>query len=148
MVTGRTPPPLPPDPFAEIKAQFGPENLETVLGTYRKFADRVDYRALVSWTMKQPIEDLLQPLFLAALVVITRELDLGQIAQELAGAEVGDRPGWSWQWGVRTDGPARTRCGAMANEECARAYCEPPQEGDYTHTPVRRAIGPWTEVTK
>lgn len=76
-------PPLPPDPFAEIKARFGPENLETILETYRRFADKVDYRKLVAWTMKDPVEDLLQPLFLAALVVITRELDLGAVAAEL-----------------------------------------------------------------
>jgi hypothetical protein len=82
----RTPLPLPPDPFAEVKARFGQENLEAVLETYRAFANKVDYRKLIGWTMKQPVEDLLQPLFLAALVVITKELDLGSVAAELEAA--------------------------------------------------------------
>jgi len=86
----KAPPPLPPGPCAEIKAQFGPENLETVLGTYRAFADKVDSRALVSWTMKQPIEELLMPLFLAALIVIARELDLGAVAADLQAAKAAE----------------------------------------------------------
>jgi len=132
---------------AEVVARFGQDNLEAILEVYRAFADRVDYRALMTWTIKEPLEDLLLPVFLRALIEITRGLRLGELAQELAASESGNRPGWSWQWGVRAAGPASTRCGAMADEDCARAYCEPPQEGDCTYTPVRRAIGPWTEVS-
>ncbi len=68
---------------AEAIARFGEDNLEAILEVYRAFADRVDYRELVSWTLKDPLEDLLLPLFLRALVEITKTLDLGRLAEEM-----------------------------------------------------------------
>jgi len=71
---------------AEVIARFGQDNLETILEVYRAFADRVDYRALMAWTIKDPLEDLLLPVFLRALIEITSGLRLGELAQELAAA--------------------------------------------------------------
>lgn len=72
---------------AEVIARFGQDNLEAILEVYRAFTDRVDYRALMTWTIKEPLEDLLLPVFLRALIEITKGLRLGELAQELEAAQ-------------------------------------------------------------
>lgn len=138
----RTLPP-PPDPFAEVKARFGQENLEAILETYRQFADKVDYRALMTWTIKRPLEELLQPLFLAALVVITKGLRLGELAKQLDGPFEGGET----EWAVRFDGVRVTRYLDMPNEEDARSCAASTSpENANRYTVVRRLIGPWTDA--
>lgn len=77
---------------AEVVARFGQDNLEAILEVYRAFANRVDYRALMAWTMREPLEDLLMPVFLRALIEITKGLRLGELAQELAAAQAEHAP--------------------------------------------------------
>lgn len=69
---------------AEVRAQFGEENLEAVHDSYRRFADEVDVKRMLAWSIKEPLDDLLMPLFLAAVVTIARDLRLGELA---AGSE-------------------------------------------------------------
>lgn len=126
---------------AEVVARFGHGNLEAILDVYRAFAGRVDYRELVSWTLKDPLEDLLLPVFLRALVEITKTLDLGELAGRLKVYEAGE-----WEWGVRSDGPHGSRVSPAADEHDARNYASGPAETGRTYTVVRRRIGPWTEV--
>lgn len=131
------------DAIEQVIAEVGLANIETVLGSYRKFVEKVDYRRLVDWSVKQPLDDLLQPLFLAALVTISRDLELGEVGRLLAQMEAGE-----WEWGVRFDGTRGIRYIPMADEDKARAYCRDPEhpESDHRYTPTRRRIGPWVEA--
>ena len=136
------PSPMPaPGPFAEALTQFGQENLEEILGTYKQFADRVDYRKLIAWTMRDSVEDLLQPLFIAALITITKELRLGELAAELEATEPAG-PG-DWEWAVRTRSSRGERIAVMLDEAAARDYADPPVSGLYAYTVMRRWIGQW-----
>ncbi len=130
------------DAIEQVIAQVGLANIETVLDSYRRFVEKVDYRKLVDWSVRQPLDDLLQPLFLAALVTISRDLDLGGVGRLLAQMEAGE-----WEWAVRVDGPYGPRIRPVPDEAAARedAAADPSVNG-YTYTPMRRRIGPWTEA--
>lgn len=71
------------DATAEVITQFGQDNLAAILEVYRAFADSIDYRKVVDWSIKQPLDDLLLPLFLRAVVEIAGRLDLGKTQAEL-----------------------------------------------------------------
>jgi hypothetical protein len=68
-----------PDETA-VLAEFGRENIETLAEVYAAFVDRVDTRALLTWRLPDGLDDLLLPLFTAALVAITKDLRLGEFA--------------------------------------------------------------------
>jgi uncharacterized protein YdbL (DUF1318 family) len=72
-----------PKPFDAYKAWAATQEGAAEVESYRALKAAVEQEL---GTMKQPIEDLLQPLFLGALVVITKELDLGSVAAELEAA--------------------------------------------------------------
>lgn len=129
------------DAIEQVIAQIGLDNLETILASYRRFVDRVDYRALTAWQIRDPLDDLLQPLFLAALVTVTQDLELGDVGRLLAQMQDGE-----WQWAVRSDGQRGSRIVAMPSEQDARKLAEEPFEGAFTYTTMRRLIGPWTEA--
>lgn len=131
------------DAIERVIAEVGLANIETVLDSYRRFAEKVDYRKLMDWSVKQPLDDLLQPLFLAALVTISRDLELSELAEEMKAPGVGE-----WEWGVRFDATRGTRFIPMADEGEARAYCRDPEhpESDHRYRPVRRRIGAWVEA--
>lgn len=129
------------DAIAQTIAQIGLDNLKTILASYQRFAAKVDHRALLDWSIKQPLDDLLQPLFLAALVTITKDLELGDVGRLLAQMEGGE-----WEWAVRSEGPHRARIIAMPCEEDARKLGAEPFEGGYSYTVMRRLIGPWIEA--
>lgn len=130
------------DAIEQVIAEVGLANIETVLGSYRRFVEKVDYRKLVDWSVKQPLDDLLQPLFLAALVTISRELELGDVGRLLVQMESGE-----WEWAVRVDGPYGSRIRTVSDEADAREdAAAAPSVNGYTYTPMRRRIGPWVEV--
>lgn len=134
------------DAVAEVVAQIGMDNVEAVHEVYRRFAAKVDYRALMDWSIKQPLDDLLMPLFLAAVVTITRELDLGEVGRLLAESLAAADGNCEWQWAARVVGPHGTRFDTMPGEEAAREYCAGVDSPRYTYTVVRRRIGPWTQA--
>lgn len=68
----------------EVIAQFGRENLEAILDTYRAFVEHVDTKALLAWTIRDGIDDLLMPVFRAALLAIIKDLRLREISEQLA----------------------------------------------------------------
>jgi hypothetical protein len=72
---------------AEVLARFGEENLTVVLEVYRRFRDKVDVRKLMDWSIKEPLDKLLQPVFLAAAVVITEDLGLAELTELLRAAQ-------------------------------------------------------------
>ncbi len=127
----------------QVIAQIGLDNLETVLASYRRFVDRVDTGKLMAWQIRDPLDDLLQPLFLAALVTITQDLELGDVGRMLAQVQAGE-----WEWAVRSDGPRGPRITPLACERDARQLIEESSgfENGRTYTPMRRLIGPWIEA--
>lgn len=130
------------DAIEQVIAQIGLDNLETILASYRRFVDRVDYRALTAWQIRDPLDDLLQPLFLAALVTVTQDLEIGDVGRLLAQMQ-----GGQWEWAVRPEGPHRRgRIVPMPSEDDARKLAAEPFEGGCTYTVVRRLIGPWIEA--
>lgn len=132
-----------PDEIERVIREFGLPNLEIVLASYQRFAATVDYRKLLDWSIKNPLDDLLQPLFLKAVVVISRDLELGDAARALAQADEGE-----WQWGVRHDSPHGSYVDPMMREDVARiaAGTSPNADDGYTNHLVRRRIGPWVEA--
>lgn len=134
------------DAIAEAVAQVGMDNAEALHEVYRAFAAKVDYRQLMDWSIKQPLDDLLMPLFLAAVVTITRELDLGEVGRLLAQALAAGDENCVFKWAARVTGPHGTRIHTMPDEDAAREYCAGASTADYTYTPVCRRIGPWTQV--
>lgn len=133
------------DEIERVLREVGLSNIETVLDSYRRFAEKVDYRALVDWSIKQPLDDLLQPLFLAAVVTISRDLELGDVGRALAQMDEGE-----WQWGVRRDGPHGSRVEPMPGEEVARHFAASTVNAEfgYTNTLMRRRIGPWVGLAR
>lgn len=129
------------DAIEQVIAQIGLDNLETILASYRRFVDRVDTGKLMAWQIRDPLDDLLQPLFLAALVTVTQDLELGDVGRLLAQMQDGET-----QWAVRSDGPRGSRIVAMPSEQDARKLAAEPFEGAFTYTVMRRLIGPWTEA--
>ena len=67
---------------ATVLAEFGAENLEALNEVYQAFAANVDVDALLGWKLGQGMDALLLPLFRAALVAITKDLRLGELAPE------------------------------------------------------------------
>lgn len=66
-----------------VVEQFGEENLAAIVEVYREFAASIDYRALMNWSVKQPLEDLLMPLFVRAVAKAVGALRLGEVQAEL-----------------------------------------------------------------
>lgn len=131
------------DATEQVIAQIGLDNLETILASYRRFVDRVDYRALTAWQIRDPLDDLLQPLFLAALVTVTQDLELGDVGRLLAQIQGGET-----QWAVRRDGPHGSHIDPMPDEDTARCFAATSVNASlgYSNTLMRRLIGPWTEA--
>lgn len=131
------------DAIAQTIAQIGLDNLETILASYQRFAAKVDHRALLDWSIKQPLDDLLQPLFLAALVTVTQDLELGDVGRLLAQIQDGET-----QWAVRRDGPHGSHIDPMPDEDTARCFAATSVNASlgYSNTLMRRLIGPWTEA--
>jgi len=134
------------DAIEQVVAQIGMDNVEAILEVYRKFVAKVDYGKLMAWSIRDPLDDLLQPLFLAAVVTVTKELDLGEVGRLLAEALAAADSGCDWEWAARVVGPQRTRFDTMPDEDAAREYCGGVDSPGYTYTPVRRRIGPWTDA--
>lgn len=131
------------DAIEQVIAQIGLDNLETILASYRRFVGRVDTGKFMAWQIRDPLDDLLQPLFLAALVTITRDLELGDVGRLLAQMQGGET-----QWAVRRDGPHGSHIDPMPDEDTARCFAAASVNASlgYSNTLMRRLVGPWTEI--
>lgn len=134
------------DAITEAVAQIGMDNVEAIHEVYRRFAAKVGCRQLMDWSIKQPLDDLLMPLFLAAVVTVTKELDLGEVGRLLAESLAAADDACEWQWAARVAGPHGTRIHTMPDQEAAREYCAGAGTAEYTYTVVHRRIGPWTQA--
>lgn len=69
-------------PLDQLREQFGEgvdENLATVADIYKQVVDRLDCRALMNWKICEPLEDLVGPIVLHAMIVCAREMRLGEL---------------------------------------------------------------------
>jgi hypothetical protein len=67
----------------ETAAFFGQDNLEQLGNVYQVFVQKVDVRALLAWKLSDGLDELLLPLFRAALLAITSELRLAEVTAQL-----------------------------------------------------------------
>lgn len=72
-----------PEQVAEIRAEFGDENLQTLADVYQAFRARVDLAPVMAWRLGQGDDTLLYPLFQAALVAIGADMRLGEVMEML-----------------------------------------------------------------
>lgn len=66
----------------QLREQFGEgvdENLAALADIHKQVTDRLDYRALVTWQIGEPLEDLVSPIVLHTLIVCAREMRLGEL---------------------------------------------------------------------
>jgi hypothetical protein len=129
----------------ETLAYFGRENLEVLGDVYQVFVADVDTKALLAWTIRDPLDDLLLPLFRAALVAITKDLRLGELAGQTT--VTGGKTEWSWR--VRsTSGPGQFDGPIVTEEEARRKVREANAgaEGPWISVVLKRTVAEWTEV--